>query len=55
MVQDRRNQRACSKAFSRAVGREVTVTLQDAAAAAPSSQDPFTKKVVDLFHGRVED
>jgi hypothetical protein len=54
-IQDGRNQRTCTRAFSAAVGRGVEVELQDAAAAAPGSEDAFTERVRGLFGGRIED
>ncbi|TDJ76364.1 MAG: DNA polymerase III subunit gamma/tau [Planctomycetota bacterium] len=45
----------CTKAFSDAVGQALEVTLEDAAETKPGDEDVFTREVVDLFDGRVED
>jgi len=55
LVADRRNQRACSRAFGNVVGEPIEVTLQDGAATRPGKDDPYTQQVADLFGGRIED
>jgi hypothetical protein len=52
---DRRSGRQINKAFSAAIGREVEVELQDAAATAPGTEDAFTRDVRDQFDGRIDD
>jgi DNA polymerase III subunit gamma/tau len=52
---DKRNLRACTKAFSQAVGQEVDVVVEDTSATAPGSEDNFTQQVADLFEGRIEE
>ena len=55
LIESRRNQRTCSRAFTTAIGREVEVVFEDAATARPGGDDPFTQEVKDLFQGRIED
>jgi DNA polymerase III subunit gamma/tau len=55
LMDERRNQRTCSRAFGVAVGREVEVVFEDTATARHGSKDPFTTEVSDLFQGRIED
>jgi len=55
LVESRRNQRTCSRAFTKALGREIQVAFEDAAAARPGAADPFTQEVRDLFQGRIEE
>jgi DNA polymerase-3 subunit gamma/tau len=55
LVTDRRNQKACSRAFGNVVGEPIEVTLQDGAGTRPGKDDPYTQQVADLFGGRIED
>lgn len=50
-----RNQRVCSKAFSAALGRQINVIIEDAAAQKPGKDDPFTSRVVEMYEGRLEE
>jgi len=55
LLDDARNQRSLSAAFSAAAGTEVELEVQDAARARPGREDGFTRKVADLFDGRIEE
>jgi len=54
MVMDRRNARACTLAFSEAMGQDMQLDLQDAAQSAEWQKDEFTSEVVRRFDGRVD-
>ncbi|MCP3916922.1 MAG: DNA polymerase III subunit gamma/tau [bacterium] len=55
MISDKRNRRACEKAFSTALGRAIELVLEDATDARHGKEDPFTREVADLFEGRIEE
>ena len=55
LVQSKRNVRTCSRAFSKALGREIEVVFEDTVSTRPGTEDPFTTEVKDLFQGRIED
>jgi hypothetical protein len=54
MIMDKRNARACTQAFSRAMGQDMRLELQDEAQAAEWQEDSFTAEVVRRFDGRVD-
>jgi hypothetical protein len=54
LVEEPRNLRTCSKAFSTAVGQDVEVVLEDLGTERPGARDPFTQEVANLFDGRIE-
>ena len=55
IIGSKHNQRTCSKAFSKALGREITVLFEDTDTSRPGAEDLFTQEVRDLFQGRIED
>ena len=55
LVQDPRNQKLCCRVLSELLGEAVEVRLEDASEQRPGDQDDFTRKVADLFDGRIED
>ncbi|QDU68810.1 DNA polymerase III subunit gamma/tau [Engelhardtia mirabilis] len=59
LLADKRSRRACERALSGAMGREITVefVVGDAATPPPPKveQDPFTRQVADLFDGHIEE
>ncbi|MDF1838459.1 MAG: DNA polymerase III subunit gamma/tau [Planctomycetota bacterium] len=54
MIMDRRNARACTQAFSEAMGQDMRLHMQDEAQAAEWQKDEFTADVVRRFEGRVD-
>lgn len=59
LVQSARNRQALERSFADLAGAGVSLRLDAAAGAeerpAPLPEEPFTKEVVDLFGGRIED
>ena len=55
LLESKRNQKTCSRAFTQAMGRKIEVAFDDASAARPGADDPFTEEVRDLFQGRIEE
>ncbi len=45
----------CAKFFEAVLGELPTVVLEDVAKGQPGDQDEFTRKVVELFDGKIED
>jgi hypothetical protein len=54
LVADARNQKIASTAFTRAVGSVVQVVFEDQSAVRVQ-KDPYTKKIAEMFDGRIED
>jgi len=54
MVGDKRNQKACERAFSAVAGQPVVVTLDSGGEPSNGGQDAFTREVADLFGGSIE-
>ena len=54
LVVDARNQKIAASAFSRAVGSTVQVVFEDQSAVR-AHKDPYTKKIAEMFDGRIED
>ncbi|MFT4648021.1 MAG: DNA polymerase-3 subunit gamma/tau [Planctomycetota bacterium] len=54
MIMDKRNARACTQAFSAAMGQDMRLDLQDEEQAAEWQKDTFTAEVVRRFDGRVD-
>jgi hypothetical protein len=55
LVRDARNQKLCCRIFSELLGEPVDVRLEDASELRPGQEDEFTRKVTELFDGRVEE
>ena len=52
---NKRNQSACTRAFRSVAGADIDVTLDDGSGASDGRKDSFTRDVVDLFGGAIED
>lgn len=52
---DVRNRKLAARTLSDVVGGPVELSIEDASGVRPGDRDPFTRKVADLFGGRIED